>query len=69
MNLFLLKILFGFTVVGIIITILNHSEIIQDKYGVLSREKTNSLDYVLLFLFTLFFFLVYFIGKAMIKAK
>lgn len=59
MNLLLTKIIFAIVTVSIIITILSHSEIIQDKYGVLSREKTNVLDHVLLFLFAIFFIIVY----------
>ena len=48
-------------VLFIIITILifSHGEISQERYGVISREKTNNLDYVLMFLMILFFINLY----------
>ena len=60
----LLNCLFVILSISIIIAILSHSEIIQDKYGVLSREQTNSLDSILLILFVLFFILIYVLGKS-----
>ena len=59
----ILKSTFAIISILIILTILNHSEIIQDKYGVLSREKTNILDQILLILFCIFFIIIYLLGK------
>ena len=36
-----------------------HGEISQEKYGVISREKTNNLDYILMVLMILFFLNLY----------
>ncbi|AOP70461.1 hypothetical protein AB837_00389 [bacterium AB1] len=37
----------------IIICLMFHGELEQDKYGIISREKNNSLDYIVLLFFIL----------------
>jgi len=54
LHLFIFLILF----IVILVCILNNSEMMQDKYGILSREKVSRLDKFLMLLFATFFFYV-----------
>lgn len=43
----------------IILFIFLHGEISHDKYGVISREKRNNMDYVILILIMFFYLIIY----------